>query len=800
MAFAALFLVAPLHAGDALVNFNRDIRPILSNKCFQCHGPNAKDIKGDLRLDITDGAYGVLTPRDNNHIIKPGHPEESELWHRISTDNVDDRMPTIKSHKAPLTQQQLALFKQWILEGGGYQDFWAFVPPVKSKTDDLHHKSWQSNRIDHIVMARLEEQGLEPKAKADRRTLIRRVTFDLTGLPPTRQEINAFLGDKSQSAYADLVDRLLNQKSYGEHMTRYWADLVRLSDSNGMHKDFHREFFAYRDWLIRSFNDNLPFDDFIKYQLAGDLYKDPTRDQLIASGFNRLHLIIDRGTALPEESLHKNVVDRVQAFGTTFLGLTVQCAQCHDHKYDPITRKDYYQLYAFFNNFSGNPETVGRASRGLQPPFINLTTPAQDKQLKAYESEIASLEKDFQKLKDEASQETETETEANAESKAKEIDPLKKKIDSLKKKYQAYINTLPGAMHMSERVPPRPATMLVGGAYDAPGSLVDRNTPDFLLPMPEKEGLYSRMDLARWLVDPNHPLTARVAVNRIWQQLFGVGLVKTSEDFGAQGEWPSHPALLDELAITFIESGWDVKSLVRQIVLSKTYQQSSDAQPSEYKNDPDNRLLARGSRYRMDGEMIRDQILMISGQLNRQMYGKSVKPPQPAGLWKMVSMIGETYKADAGDQIYRRSLYTYWKRGMPPPQMTIMNAPFRDACIARRERTNTPLQALLMMNEQEYFKAAKACAKRTLRETDDETQGLILTYEKITSHQPDAKRLKLLLDTLHEFSALYQSNQSLAEEMTPELKESDFQARVKVAAWTMLTHSLLNLELSKVRR
>ncbi|MEK6237601.1 MAG: DUF1549 and DUF1553 domain-containing protein, partial [Planctomycetales bacterium] len=455
-----------------------------------------------------------------------------------------------------------------------------------------------------------------------------------------------FLDDDSPEAYAKLVDRLLEKKAYGEHMARYWADLVRLADTNGMHKDFYRNFSTYRSWLIRAFNDNLKFDDFVKFQLAGDLHPEPSPDQLVASGFNRLHLIIDRGTALPEESHHKNVLDRVQAFGTVFLGLTVHCGQCHEHKYDPISQKEFYQLYAFFNNFDGAPETRGAPKGGIQEPSIAV---------------------------------------AAAEGQQK-------------------------AMVMKERGTTKPTHVLLRGAYDSPGELVERNTPAFLPPLKPREGVYTRMDLAEWLVDPRHPLTARVAVNRFWQQFFGMGLVKTADDFGAQGEWPSHPGLLDALAVSFVESGWDVKQLVRAMVLSSAYRQSSDAEPGDYAGDPENRLLARGSRYRMDAEMIRDQILFLSGKLNRKMYGPSVKPPQPPGLWKAVSMAAPfTYVADKGDSIYRRSFYTYWRRALPPPQMTLMNAPSREFCTARRERTNTPLQALLLMNEQEFFKAAKTC-------------------------------------------------------------------------------------------
>ena len=395
----------------------------------------------------------------------------------------------------------------------------------------------------------------------------------------------------------------------------------------------------------------------------------------------------------------------------------------------------------------------------------------------------------------------ETENAWTEMAKSEEAGEITRKLAKIEKHKTVMLRDVPGAMVMSERNPVRPATVLIRGAYDAPGDPVERNTPAFLPPLTEKEGMYSRMDLAEWLVAPNHPLTARVAVNRIWQQFFGVGLVNTPENLGAQGERPSHPALLDDLAVDFVQSGWDIKKLVRQIVLSNTYKQSSDANPDAYRTDPENRMLARGSRFRMDAEMIRDQILSVSGQLNSTMYGKSVKPPQPPGLWEMVSMAEPlSYIADTDDNIYRRSLYTYWRRGMPPPQMTIMNAPSREFCVARRERTNTPLQALLLMNEEEYVKAAMACAKLTLNETEDVSSGLHLTYEKITSQEPTPERLALMENTLLEFMDLYRQDEALATALTAELVDAELEDRVELAAWTMMTHSLLNLELAKVRR
>jgi hypothetical protein len=722
-----------------VIEFNRDIRPILSDRCFHCHGPAGKNRKAHLRLDRTNGDDGALRTHEGSTAIVPGDLKRSQLWHRITSSDEDERMPPPDANKKPLTQEEQQLFKQWILEGAKYEAFWSFTPPERTTPPTVKNEPWRTGMIDLHVMARLERLGLQPKREADKRTLIRRVTFDLTGLPPSLAEIEEFLKDESPDAYAKLVDRLLENQAYGEHMARYWADLVRLADTNGMHKDFYRNFSTYRSWLIRAFNENLKYSEFVKFQVAGDLYPDASEDQLVASGFNRLHLIIDRGTALPEESHHKNVLDRVQAFGTAFLGLTVQCAQCHEHKYDPISQREFYQLYAFFNNFDGPPETGGAPRGGIQAPSITLSASDEKGRL---------------------------------------------------------------AMIMKDRGTPKPTHILIRGSYEHPGEEVQRNVPVFLPPLKEKESFYTRMDLAEWLVDPKHPLTARVAVNRFWQQFFGVGLVKTSEDFGHQGEWPSHPELLDELAVNFVESGWDVKKLVRAIVVSKTYCQSSDAKPQEYADDPENRILARGSRYRMDAEMIRDQILVLGGKLNRKMYGESVKPPQPPGLWKAVSMASPfTYVADKGEAIYRRSFYTYWRRAMPPPQMTILNAPSREFCTPRRERTNTPLQALLLMNEQEYFKAAKTCAELTLKESNnDSNKALSLLYEKVTSHRPDEQRRKLLQETIGEFRELYAENKALTEALTPELVDAEFKQRVELAAWTMMTHSLLNLELAKVKR
>jgi len=789
--------VIPSLLAEKKINFNRDIRPILSDRCFHCHGPDEHDRKKKLRLDIAEGSDGAYRIRKGIAGIKPGDPEASSVWQRIITDDEDDVMPPSDSHKKQLTDKEKALIKRWIQEGAKYEAFWAFEVAVKPKTPDVKDKSWSQQPIDLLVQKQLENKSLKPASEADKRTLLRRVTFDLTGLPPTLDEIKTFLNDKSENAYEKLVDRLLAKKQYGEHMTKYWLDLVRFADTNGMHKDFYRNFITYRDWVIKSFNNNLGYDDFVKYQIAGDLYEKPSYDQLIASGFNRMHLIIDKGTALPEESYVKNVLDRVTAVGTAFMGLTVQCAMCHDHKYDPITKKDFYSLFAFFNNLDGAPETVRGPRNGLQQPFITMPSPEQEQKLKEYDSQISQLRKKSGELQNLLKKEKD-------QKKKKEYTAAKKATDDKVKKVQKqkdnYSKTIPAAMVMKERKDIKPAYILEMAQYDRPGDKVERNTPEFLPPLKKKGKVASRMDLAEWFVAKENPLTARIAVNRFWQQFFGVGLVKTSEDFGAQGEVPSHPELLDYLTVSFTESGWDIKALVKKIVLSKTYQQSSITSTAAFNNDPENRLLSRGSRFRMDSEMIRDQILSVSGLLSTKMYGKSVKPPQPDGLWKAVSMIGERFRADQGEDRYRRSVYTHWKRGMPPPQMTILNAPSREACIARRERTNTPLQALLLLNESEYMKAARHLAQKALSmKSLNDSQRIAYLYESVTSKLPDKTESDLLANLQKKLAKDYSADPKLTDEMCEGVNLKSQEEKVTLASWTMIVNMLLNLDITKTR-
>ena len=806
------------------VNFNRDIRPLLSDRCFHCHGPDEQDRKAGLRLDRRDGDEGAL------NALTPNDVAGSELYKRITSTDPDVVMPPPDAHKKPISPEEQKSFKAWIEEGGNYETFWAFTSLEPPSFPPAADSTWGTGPIDRFVKRKLDEHGISPQPAGDRRTLLRRLSLDLTGLPPSRSDISEFLADQSANSYEKAVDRLLKSPQFGEHMGRHWLDLVRFADTNGIHHDHYRDLSPYRDWVIRSFNENLPYDDFVRYQLAGDLYDAPSNDQLTASGFNRLHMIIDRGTMLPEESHARNVIDRVTSVGTAFMGLTVGCAVCHDHKYDPISSREFYQLYAFFNNIDANPETGGRSGndfkRGLQKPYIELPSPEQQKARENLLAKTAALDKQITELKaamanlakekgaetstsektseeEEASEKKATEKKAVEKKTAEhqqEIKQLETKRNGLRAELSELEMLIPAAMIMKERTDIRPAHMMIRGAYDDLGEQVERGTPAFLPPMPEISGRpKSRMDLANWFVSDEHPLTARVAVNRFWQQLFGVGIVKTAEDIGAQGEWPSHPDLLNYLASQFVNSDWNLKSLIKEMVMSETYRQSSQATPTQYKTDPENRLLARGSRYRLDAEVIRDQILATSGVLSSKMGGKSVKPPQPEGLWKSVSLPSSypsRYVPDSGEQVVRRSVYTFWKRGLPPPQMTILNAPTREDCTARRERTNTPLQALLLMNEQQYMKAAQQLAVQALNW--EEEGRLAAVYETITGKVPDTREQEILQKALDDFETFYQERPALTEAFADKNTDGKHSPHA-IAAWAMIINTIYNLDITKTR-
>ncbi len=812
------------------ISFNRDVRPILSKKCFECHGPDASSREAGLRLDLLDPDEGPF--RTDAPALVPGSVDDSPVWQRITTEDPDSRMPPPDAEKSALTEKEIATIKAWISAGARYEKFWAFQPPRPTDPQvlTLTAPAPARNRLDHLIARQWQHGEAESMELADRRTLLRRLSLDLTGLPPTLEQIKSFLNDQDPGSYERAVDRLLASPGFGEHMARYWLDVVRFADTNGIHHDHYREMTPYRDWVIRAFNSNLPFDQFIVDQIAGDLHESPTQDQLIASGFNRLHLVIDRGTAIPQESFTRNVVDRVSAVGTAFMGLTLGCAVCHDHKYDPISQRDFYQLYAFFNNIDSEPETPGK---NLHAPFLQLPTDGQ-RQLQAQlagekttlEARVAqseTIQKELQTAVDSAREaadaeqvaaQDETDTADDSELQAlearlaeatKALEAQRASLNELNAKIAQLQAQISVTLIMKERAEVRPAHILVRGAYDQPGEIVERNTPDFLPKLPVRGSLPDRLDLARWLVADENPLTARVTVNRLWQRLFGIGLVKTSEDFGVQGEWPSNPELLDELAQDFVRSGWDVKSLLRTMVNSHAYRLTSAADEALFETDKDNRRLARGSRYRLDAEVIRDQILFASGLLSNQMFGRSVKPPQPPDLWKNVSMVSSStyaFQADAGEKIHRRSVYSFWKRALPPPQMTIFDAPTREACIARRERTNTPLQALVLMNEQQYFDAAIHLAARTLQDSALETDAMRLSdiYERTTSQLPDDSELERLLSGLNQLRDYYQDQAELREAMLSGQPAQIGLDSIDWAAYAVVVNAVFNLDLTKTRQ
>lgn len=1170
----ALTLLAVGKAGAQTVEFNRDVRPILSAKCFFCHGPDEGQRKAKLRLDLDTALFAE---RDGHKVIELGKPDASELYRRLTTTNLDDLMPPPETKKG-LTTAEIATVRRWIEQGAKYEGNWAFVPPVKPVLPSIQQTDWARNEIDCFIAARNEAEGVSQSSEASPETLIRRLTFDLTGLPPTSDEVEAFLNDDSPNAYERAVDRLLSSQAYGEHMGRFWLDVVRYGDTHGLHLDNYREMWPYRDWVIRAFNDNKPFDVFTTEQLAGDLLPNPSVDQMIASGYNRCNVTTSEGGSIEEEVYVRNVVDRVETTGVVFMGLTLGCAVCHDHKFDPLTMKDFYSMFAYFNSIDGGALDGNRKDHR---PILQVPTDLQTRDLAHWKKEVAAIRKDLiapmerldaaQRVWEEsltpraenpkrdwrivdpesftsAGGATLTKLDdksvlASGENPAKEtleitgrlkggnytairlealthdthtakslarssngnavlsefvaeISPmgqpgkkvtikfkramaeheqgdgdfkianaydgkqdtgwaveghsrrancaavfvadkpfgfpdgaelrcrldfqtkfaghhfgrvrlsvsetaadfpaseprielgdwysigtftsasygkrsfggkfgpegkpfkeeqtfsdngetrkwihhpewtdgvihgdlpgtesvtyLYRKIHSSEARKVAihtgssdaikiFVNNkevfgrnearevaadqdkteislkegdndlmlkvinwrgdagfyfrmesphivapndvaliaaispekrtpaqagrirdyfrhhvtrngdlvarrgqlfaaqkalsdveraLPTTLIFRERKEPREAFMLIRGNYDQKGEKIGRRTPAALPPM--AEGLPNdRLGLATWLLDSKHPLTARVAVNRFWQQVFGHGLVKTSGDFGSQGETPSHPALLDWLAVDFRESGWDVKRLMKQLVMSAAYRQDSSLSAGMAERDPENRRLARGPRFRLDAEMLRDQALALGGLMTRKLGGPSVRPPQPDGLWFAVGYSGSNtvqFYPDEGDKIYRRSVYTFWKRTSPPPQMTAFDAPSRESCTVQRERTNTPMQALLLLNEPQYVEAARGLAQRAWLEggTTEEARAMFM-FREAAARGANEGELKELLSLYRDHLAEFQKKPDAAKGLisvgaTP---VDDSIPAAELAAWTMVANLILNLD------
>ena len=1021
---ALLVSMTPLRGADANgpLSFNRDIRPILSDNCFACHGFDSKHRKAGLRLDVSEDA---LKPNKEGRIaIRPGDPSQSEVWKRIITEDPDDKMPPPDSHKK-LTPAQVATIKRWIEQGAPFQRHWSFEPPVQSavpKSSILG--AVQYNGIDGFIQARLSREGLKPMPEADRETLIRRVSFDLRGLPPTPVEVDLFLADKAAGAYERMVDRFMDSPAFGEQMGRHWLDVARYADTHGLHLDNERHMWAYRDWVIQAFNRNLPFDQFTIEQLAGDQLPSPTQDQLIATGFSRCNVTTGEGGAIDAEFIYRYAVERASTMAQTWLGLTAGCAVCHDHKFDPISTKEFYSMYAFFHS-AADPAMDGNALR--TPPTLQLKTPEDEVKLKEFDEQIRAAEhllkekastiayidpasltpppaprdldtvwaddeipagakitaspgaptqfvtadkgpvfsgkrslkrqdkglaqdvvdfgsaievpqdgklyahvyldpsdppktvmlqyrtgdwkhratwgdyeaidwgakgttervnlgglpkvgewvrlemdaakvglkpgdkvtgfattqyggtvywdklgitgridpvkdptrslaawlakhegkeskelpEDVRKIFKEVPLEKRTPDQTRrlrehflvrecAELRST-FEPLQMAVSDARKRRSDYNDAIPTTFTFRDMDQPRESFVMLRGAYDKPGEKVTRNVPAIFPPLKNTTNP-NRLDLARWLVSDEHPLTARVAVNRYWQQFFGTGLVKTSEDFGSQGSPPSHPELLDWLAVVFRDSGWDTKALVRLLVTSATYRQSSAVTPDLIRKDPENQLLARGPRFRLDAEQLRDNALFVSGLMSSKMGGRGVKPYQPENIWEPVGYSDSNtryYKQDKGESLYRRSLYTFLKRTAPAPFMATFDAPNRELFCARRERGNTPLQALQLMNDVQHFEAARALAERALSSGGTTARDQISwLFRTVLSRAARPNELDVVTKALETHRAKYRAQPDAAKAAirNGESQPNPTIPEPELAAWTLVANLILNLD------
>lgn len=685
----------PEEARDS-ISYNFDIRPILSDKCFICHGPDANKRQAGLRLDIAENAYKALDENPEAHAIIPGDPLNSQVFLRISSEDSTRRMPPAESNLS-LTEGEIRLIERWIEQGAKYEPHWAFVSPERPQLPQVRNAEWTHNELDLFILEKLEEHRLKPAEEADRERLLKRVCLDIVGLPPSLEMMDRFLADTSARAYEKIVDELLSQRAYGEKMAVHWMDVARFADSHGFQDDSYRSQWPWRDWVIHAFNKNMPYDQFITWQIAGDLLPDATKEQILATGFNRNHKITEEGGIIDEEYRSMYVTDRTDMFGKGLLGVTIECAHCHDHKYDPFSQKEYYQLYAFFNNVKekGIESVVGGPETYAKKPLMEIT----DEDLKGILNFV-----------------NKTDTNTLIVSVMGELDSI------------------------------RPTNVLLRGMYDAPGEEVQPATPESILRF-DNGYPSNRLGLAKWMFDRRNPLTARVFVNRMWHEVFGQGLVKSSGDFGMQGELPSHPALLDWLAIDFMDHGWDIKRLLKQLVMSSTYRQSAEATKEKLRRDPENIFLSRGPRSRLQAEFIRDVVMASSGLLVKNVGGPSVKPYQPEGLWEGATSgrgILSVYKQDHGDDLYRRGLYTFIKRTVPPPTMGIFDASNRDQCEVKRLRTNTPLQALMMMNDPMVLEASRVLAAKLLAEETQLSEKIAKAFRLIVCRKPQQAEIDLL--------------------------------------------------------
>ncbi|SEJ62520.1 Planctomycete cytochrome C [Cyclobacterium xiamenense] len=722
------------------VSYNLHIRPILSENCFACHGPDANKREAGLRLDRETDAYAALKEQPGRHALVPGDPQASEAYLRTVSTDSSERMPPPSSNLS-LTDHQVRLIEKWIRQGAAYEPHWAFVPPVKAAlpADDL---GWAQNEVDYFVLKGMREQGLTPNQSADKRSLLRRVYLDIIGLPPPPAVL-----DQVETAELDLdalLDSLFANPAFGEKMAIHWMDLSRYADSHGYQDDYYRTQWPWRDWVIHAFNQNMPYDRFVTWQLAGDLLPDAGKEQVLATAFNRNHKITEESGAIDEEYRVMYAVDRTNTLGKALLGITLECAQCHDHKYDPISQKEYFQTYAFFN-------TVAEWGMEESTPGFSKKSPAKLPMLEISEADVSDI-LHFVNLPDSSRRVQALLANmgkgANYNSLLAESNVLKVSV-------------------MGEPDSTRQTYLLDRGMYDAPLEKVSPGVPEAILPFPEQLPK-NRLGLAKWLFDPKNPLTARVFVNRIWQELFGQGLVSTPGDFGMQGNLPVNQPLLDWLAVDFIESGWDIQALLRTIVLSATYQQSSQVTAEKLERDPENRLLSRFPRQRLPAEGIRDLVLASSGLLVPEIGGPSVKPYQPEGLWEAATSGRgnlSRYQQDTGKYLYRRGLYTFIKRTVPPPSMMLFDASNRDACEVERLKTNTPLQALVMMNDPVVLEASRVLAERLLESQQPVPELIGNAFYRILGRKPETAERLILEENYRTFFEAFEADGARAEQL-----------------------------------
>lgn len=729
------------------ISYNYNIRPILSDKCFKCHGPDANKRQADLRLDIPEQAYKALKDDPNAHALVPGDPDLSEVYRRITTTDSADMMPPVKSNLKRLNDYEISLVKKWIKQGAKYEKHWAFVPPKSPPVPEVKDKAWPKNTIDYFVLHKQEEKGFTPNAEADKERLLKRISLDLTGLPPDIETQDRFMADKNPNAYEKMVDELMARPQFGEKMAMHWMDVARYADSHGYQDDNYRTQWPWRDWVIHAYNENLNYKDFITWQLAGDLIPNHTKEQLLATGFNRNHKITEEGGVIDEEYRVNYVTDRTNTFGKAMLGVSLECAHCHDHKYDPFSQKEYYQVFAFFNSVKepGIQSTVGGPETYAKRPMMQISN-----------DDVKSILK-FVNKKDTG-----------------------RLIVSVMGDSEVYRKTY----------------ILKRGSYDAHGDEVQPGTPKSILPF-NPDYPKNRLGLAEWLFDDKNPLTARAYVNQLWAEFFGRGIVKTLGDFGMQGDLPSNPELLDWLAVDFKTHGWDVKRLVKQIMMSATYRQSAVISPEKLKEDPDNIYLARGPRYRIPAEFVRDMILSTSGLLNRNIGGPSVNPYQPPGLWESTtSGRGQlaSYKQVHGTLLYRRGMYTLIKRTSPPVEMAIFDASNRDQCEVQRMRTNTPLQALEMENDPTMLEGARVLATKLLKENSQSKDKIYKAFRLIICRKPTDKELSILTsyyaDELRTMD-MKQATKLLNVGEYPQAADMD---KITLAAMMKVVDTIYNLE------